>query len=387
MERSTPGAGPVAGVPNAASAEPFIFISAALIVRDEEHHLPACLESVSAVADEVVVVDTGSVDRSVAIAEAAGARVFHQPWQDDFALARNAGIDRCRGRWILYIDADERMRSCSRQQLLTTLDDPGLMGATVTLHPVTGHSGYRELRLFRNDPAIRFEGAIHETIWPAVLNAIDGDRSRVGESNVVLDHVGYDGRQDHKHDRNLPLLLKALDQDPDHIYCWSHLGRTYMGLYRPADARAAWTSGIEAIHRTEHLRPADSLPFIDLISDALGRGDDADDLIAEGRELFPDDDMLAWLDARALMIQTRYDEAIEMFTALIAAEEAGRLSPDFGYAPHQFTSLTHAMVGACHQSSGRHAAAAHHFARAEDYEPDNLEYRAKRTLNQHLAAR
>src|SRR3984957_12225351 len=86
-----------------------------MIVRNEEHHLPDCLESIRHIVDEIVLVDTGSTDDTVAIARSFGARVEIHPWQQDFATPRNVGLDLARGRWILYIDADERLRPISRE--------------------------------------------------------------------------------------------------------------------------------------------------------------------------------------------------------------------------------------------------------------------------------
>ena len=77
-----------------------------MIVRDEEQHLPACLESIHNFVDEIVVVDTGSQDRSKDIARNYGARLFDFAWRDDFAAARNVALEQSRGAWILYIDAD-----------------------------------------------------------------------------------------------------------------------------------------------------------------------------------------------------------------------------------------------------------------------------------------
>src|SRR5690606_19791317 len=78
-----------------------------MIARNEEAHLARCLQSVRDLVDEIVLVDTGSTDRTVAIAEAFDARVFHVAWQDDFSLARNASLEEARGDWILVLDADE----------------------------------------------------------------------------------------------------------------------------------------------------------------------------------------------------------------------------------------------------------------------------------------
>ena len=92
-------------------------LSAALIVRDEENHLGACLQSIAKLVDEIVIADTGSRDRTREIAFAHGARVLDYQWHDDFAAARNYAIDQASGDWILYIDADERARSYDRQIL------------------------------------------------------------------------------------------------------------------------------------------------------------------------------------------------------------------------------------------------------------------------------
>src|SRR5680860_285424 len=84
-------------------------ISLCMIMRDEEEHLARCLASVQGVVDEIVIVDTGSVDRSIEIAESFGARVLHEEWHGDFATPRNTGIDAATGDWILVLDADEEL--------------------------------------------------------------------------------------------------------------------------------------------------------------------------------------------------------------------------------------------------------------------------------------
>src|SRR5437764_1210688 len=96
-----------------------------MIVRDEARALPDCLGSLAGYLDEGVVVDTGSQDRTREIAVAAGARVYDVPWADDFAAARNAALERASGDWILYIDADERLRVPADGALQSLLDDPG----------------------------------------------------------------------------------------------------------------------------------------------------------------------------------------------------------------------------------------------------------------------
>ncbi len=94
-----------------------VVLTASMIVRNEETVLEGCLASIQSLVDEVVIVDTGSTDRSKSIAQAFGARVFDFEWCDDFAAARNEALRWASGEWILYIDADERMGPVDRRQV------------------------------------------------------------------------------------------------------------------------------------------------------------------------------------------------------------------------------------------------------------------------------
>src|SRR5262245_57509130 len=82
-------------------------LSLTMIVRNEEESLDRCLASARGLADELIVVDTGSTDRTVEIARAHGASVHHFKWCDDFAAARNVALRHATGQWCLHLDADE----------------------------------------------------------------------------------------------------------------------------------------------------------------------------------------------------------------------------------------------------------------------------------------
>ena len=89
-----------------------------LIARNEEEMLPGCLASVRGVVDEVVVVDTGSTDRTRQVAAEAGALVLDRPWDDDFAAPRNLALSRATAGWVLALDADERLAPSAGQVVL-----------------------------------------------------------------------------------------------------------------------------------------------------------------------------------------------------------------------------------------------------------------------------
>ena len=128
-------------------------LSAAMIVRDEEAFLPNCLQSIHATVDEIVVVDTGSRDATKAVARRFGARVFDFAWRDDFAARRNHAIDQATGDWILYIDADERLRPIDPAYLRGMLSDTSKVGYQMRFFPATGFTeASRAITAFKKLP-------------------------------------------------------------------------------------------------------------------------------------------------------------------------------------------------------------------------------------------
>lgn len=361
-----------------------ILLSAAMIVRDEERHLEECLRSIENLVDEIVIVDTGSVDRTKTIARGFGCRLVEYGWHDDFAAARNFGLDHCAGRWILYIDADERVRPFDRVEVRSALEQSDAAGHSVLLHARSGFTAYRELRIFRNDSEIRFEGLMHETIWPGIARFQCQHGGEIGVSGLVIDHVGYDGPQDHKHERNLPLLEKALAENPDHVYCWYHLGIVHFGLGEEESARNAWEKGLEAARRKRDLWPADALVFVELIQFLLARDEDADELLDEARLLFPEDRQLEFLLGQSLLQKKDYAQALDTFEGILRRMQGTETSVDIGVDRRQYTSVTYATVATCHFQLGDYEESGRWFARAEEADPENQEYRVKRQLCAHL---
>ena len=130
--------------------------------------LPGCLEPSTQHVDELIVVDTGSTDRTVEIAESFGAKVLHFPWNGSFSDARNVGLDAATGDWILYLDADEHVVAEDAPKLRALLGETWREGFYLAETNYTGgdESGpavtHMALRLFRNRPEYRFVGRIHE---------------------------------------------------------------------------------------------------------------------------------------------------------------------------------------------------------------------------------
>jgi tetratricopeptide (TPR) repeat protein len=354
-----------------------MLLSAALIARDEEKFLGACLASLDGLADEVVVVDTGSADRTPEIAAAAGARVYQRAWAGDFAAARNQALDLARGEWILYIDADERVRAGTAGGVRARLGDPAYVGHRVLLYPRPGHSAYWELRLFRNEPDIRFRGVIHENIWPAIEARRIASGGGIGESGLVLDHEGYEGEQHHKHVRNLPLLERALAQDPSRVFCWCHLATVREALGDEAGAAQAWDEATRLVTGRTARLPEDAVPFLHLIERGLARDQDVSELADRAARLFPGNLQFTWLRAQSLMAAGREADAIGLLERLVAAGRDGDYDRSWAYDLRLFDVLAYDLLAVCHFRRGEFAAAGRYYELAAGCEPGRVEWRVK----------
>ncbi len=216
-------------------------VSLSMIVRNEEANLPACLASAADLVSQLVVVDTGSTDRTRAIAARCGALVVDFPWTDDFAAARNESLRHVTGDWVFWLDADDRIDADNRRRLRALFAglEPGpdayLMRCVSLPSTATGQASVLDLaRLFPNHPEVRWQYRVHEQILPAVQRR--GGALRW--TDVVIQHTGYQDAalQRRKLERNL--RLSQLDQRdrPDDSFVLFHLGKTYLNLGRPGEA-------------------------------------------------------------------------------------------------------------------------------------------------------
>lgn len=194
-------------------------ISLCMIVKDEEDMLPECLGAVAPFVDQIVVVDTGSTDRTREIAAAHGALVKEFPWNGSFSDARNESLKHATGDWILWLDADERLVAEDGELLRELARRTWVEGFhIVETHVLDGDSSdlvmHAPMRLFQRRAHYRWTGTIHEQVSWALPNWLPG---RVQHSAVRVDHYGYaaDVLVDRaKGARNLQLLMTQHEQEP-----------------------------------------------------------------------------------------------------------------------------------------------------------------------------
>ncbi len=203
-------------------------LSVSMIVRNEARNLPRCLESIKGLADEIVVVDTGSYDGTQEIIENSGAKLVQSRWKDDFSEARNECLDHCAGDWILILDADEAIDPSDHDRIKRAMEGDYLAYNLIvrnyvpnedicvfdkspvenkTSYGIASSYGYYvdnvALRLFRREPDIRFTGRVHESVAPAY----EARGIQIGALSAVIHHFG---KVDADHERGKSELYYRL---------------------------------------------------------------------------------------------------------------------------------------------------------------------------------
>jgi len=290
------------------------------------------------------------------------------------------GLEAARGRWILYIDADERLAPVGREQVRSLLAGDDLVAARLWLRPVTGYTFYREYRLFLNDPAIRFQGIIHEKVVPDIKRLSETRGLRIADINLYLDHVGYDGPQAHKHRRNLPLLRAELAREAENAYNWHHLGRVLDGLGDRPGALEAWRRSLAVVRRRRPPLSWDFVVYVELIRAPETDRSEARRLHDEVTELFPDNPVLRYCGAILDNETGNVAAALEVFHAL-AETDAETFTHDLTAVDKRlFGEFSYAGLGGCYFKLGRFAESAAWYAKASAADPHSVEYRTKAQL-------
>lgn len=216
-----------------------IKISACAIVKNEEKNMPRWLACMKNVADEIIVVDTGSTDNTVALTKEAGAKLYYFKWINDFAAAKNYAIEQATGDWIIFLDADESFtedaQKVFRQELERFNRDKSVACLLCRMLDVDADNDNRVFntgllpRIFRRSPYIRYKGAIHEQLENSL-----GNKKMVFAEKLEFIHTGYSSSIIRsKAERNLPILLQELDEastEKERQCLYPYLMDAYEGL-------------------------------------------------------------------------------------------------------------------------------------------------------------
>jgi predicted Zn-dependent protease len=325
-------------------------VSLCMIVRDEAKQLADCLGPVAPLFDEVVIVDTGSVDETPQIAARYASCVVPFAWCDDFAAARNESLRHARGEWIFWLDADDRLapeQIAKLRSLLENLDERPRAYLMDTVCPARyaceGVQLLTHVRLFRRHPELRWQGRVHEQLRPP-LNDLGYE---LVYSDVQIEHGGYRdaATRQRKLQRDLRLLRMDYAVAPDDPSTRLHLGMTCFQLGRFDEARQhlrlvlqqASSPGIQgaaAAGGCEHLRQV--YAALAEIAMRLGQPREALPVLREGLARFADDEYLRYLLAECHYLLDDFAQAQRVLAELIAQPAGPRYH---GGVPGQIREL------------------------------------------------
>jgi glycosyltransferase involved in cell wall biosynthesis len=322
-----------------ARPEQGLTLSLCMIVRDEEEMLPRCLGAIADAVDEIVIVDTGSSDRTIEIARSFDAKVIEREWTGSFSDARNASFDAATGDWVMYLDADEVLVREDIEKLRaltgrTWREAFYLLETNYTGEEIDGTAmTHNALRVFRNRPEYRFEGRLHEQIGQNLPGYLP---ERLEHTTVRVEHYGYLGTvrsAKDKSKRNIELLLAQKAESPPNAFLHFNLGSEYAAINDAPAALAEFERSWAMLQDNDEalgyefvpvllVRLIKALRFSDRREDAIARAD-------EGLRLFPGFTDLVFEKASALLGLGRVAEATREFERCI----------EMGDAPRKYTTI------------------------------------------------
>lgn len=377
-------------------------ISLCMIVKDEEDFLPGCLESVRGVADEIVVVDTGSADRTVEIAREFGAKVYQYEWNDDFAAARNESLKYATCGWILVLDADERLDAGAEAALKAVAQGkaPKAIYACkiINRHDPTKVTEHVASRFFPNHCGIAYKGVVHERPVPREGCPLPGGSVLRVIKDFVVVHEGY--REDvmqkrDKHDRNTALLEQALAVEDNPYYRYK-LGATLLERGRVHEAidhlqRAVHGLGCPLQGTSKHAIRVHALLLLSQAYLKNGELGPSRACAEEALSTCPESRLAQYHMGLVLFELGSIEEARDTFARLAAQADAAGFCPQdsLGFDPSIDTWKSRTMAARCCLRLGDPAAAVRSLAGAVCFLPRNPEYieTVRRTVSELEAAR
>ncbi|MVB09687.1 Glycosyl transferase family 2 [Caprobacter fermentans] len=256
-------------------------LSLCVITKNDEAFLPVCLNDMQETADEILVADLGSVDRTVELAERAGAKVYRPVWEDDFSKIKNFCMEHAAGKWVLFLQADEEISEDGRKKLKFLLKNPNAEGYLFSIgcdpkeRNITTHTQF--LRLIRNREEYRFCCRSFEWIPDEVLFSIC-------DSRLCIAHRGEKAVGWQLEERKR-LLEKDLEEHPQDSYVRYLEGIEFLNRENCRESAASLEQARQTIGCGRFYGPQlYKCLGVSLLS--LGRYEEAEEILGEGLRLY-----------------------------------------------------------------------------------------------------
>lgn len=360
-------------------------ISLCMIVKNEEAYLANCLESAKDVVDEIIIVDTGSTDKTLEIAAGFGAKIYHFDWVNDFSIARNAAIQHVTSDWVLQLDADEVLTPESQKELRRVIQRDDLTGLMVKIvNHINLLDGNREtiehytIRVFPRHPEIIYREPIHEQVKMR-MEGPDGKTfflpmDRV-ISPIVIEHFGYNKKVVKERDkcsRNLQILENSLEQDRKNAFQHFNLGITLAEEERFPEALEQFRIALKMEKTTVNYYPT-ILVYAAQLSAKLGQYDEAVEHARLAIELSPKLPDAFFQMGEVLRMQGDEEESIRYYKEAI---DIGASLPESEYEynvvsnPGNSTWKPYNQIGAIYSNRQEWDKAAQYLEKAVYFKPD-----------------
>jgi hypothetical protein len=356
-------------------------LSICLLTRDEERNLPQALRSVAGLADEVVVADTGSTDRTVAVAKEHGATPILVPWADDFGAARNLALAQATGDWVFWLNPDEELLTDSRGLVQQCVARPDALAYSVIVRDLVdparmdSYTETMQVRLFRHHPEIQYAGRAHPHFVQPIEDLARRENQAILSSPITIQRHGYlSVPTEAKLRWAARLMAFDLQDHPSHLTTLIHYGKTLLKLNDP-EGHVVLARAVEQILplRTAARAPLPDvallLEYLLTVSPEQSRSrlsrDEAWELTMRW---FPESPPLLWIRASQLFKAGAYHQAAGLLATLVNFGQTGRYDKSANFNPTIIGLDALMNLGACHAGLGRF---------------DQAEYCFRQLLNSH----
>lgn len=315
-------------------------LSYCMIVKNEAEGLEENLANARPFVDEIIIVDTGSTDGTVGIAKEYADEVIEIEWPDSFSAARNVGLERASGEYIMYLDGDEAITNPDHWRNIykkLTTESPTAVAIQIENslpdNQILEGDKVWEVRIFPNHPDVRFRGRVHNQITPAIKEVFgDGDKLEAEKVKAVSHHVGYDYSPEElqeKYEKRVPLLKKEVEEAEDEkwrSYYQYQLGNGYFMLGEKEKALEALESANYGVLTEENRYSVYLMACHSALAvDNVGK---ADMYAHDMMELWPQEALGMMMRGICQLEEERYNAA---FTLILAAMQVGNARDDLRY--------------------------------------------------------
>ncbi len=296
-------------------------ISLCIIAKNEENYIGQCIQSVKGLVKEVIVVDTGSSDKTVEIAKSLGAKVFFRPWDNDFSAPRNLSLSKATGDWILVLDADEAIDKPDHSKIRKLIRQKDCVYSLTQRHyvheptisnfrPCRGEfphwernaPGYFDsdcIRLFPNGQGIEFRNVVHELVEPCIHEM---NRHKIVIPHILIHHFGHLKRRNEslsKYDLYTELAIKKVENEPENWKAHYEMAVQYQ-------VNRDFPKAIEAFKRCVQLLPSYIPAWVNYgyVLGESGQLDESEKVLLHASKIAPKDNE-AWCNLGVLYMRKR----------------------------------------------------------------------------------